>query len=242
MSAEPIGVPSGGRAISRIFRVFVQPAEVFHELAATPSWLAPLVALLLVSIAGQLVIAPRIDFDATIRQSLAERSGSRQLSDEQVEQAVNMGRKMAKVTSFATPLMVPLMYLALAGIYFLGLKLLTSGCEFKSVFATLLHAVLPATVVSTLLLAVVSARHGSFAAQDLEGMLKSSVAAYLSPEAPKTVAAFASVLDIFNLWQWVLLAMGLQIVGKVSRDKAIALIAVLWLGWAAGKVGLAALR
>lgn len=237
----PAGGSSLGAQVSRLFRMFTQPSAALRELLGAPSWLVPLVAMVLVAFAAQLVIAPRLDWEGTVRQSVQEgRRG--ELSEEAVEQGVEAASKIGRVTMYASPLLAPVMYLLLAGLYFLGLKALGSPTEYKPVFATLLHAVFPPQLVSSVLLAVVASNRGSFIAQDLETMLKSSVAGWLPPETAKPIMAFAGVLDVFNVWQWVLLVLGFQIVGRVSRGKAVALLIVAWGVWAVGKAGLAALQ
>jgi hypothetical protein len=229
-------------ALSRVLRVFTQPSAVFTELAASPTWLPPLVLILLLSVGMQLVVGPRLDMEGTIRQSLAERSSGPKMTDEQLDRAVEFGGKIAGVMRWLTPLAVPVMFLMLGGIYFLGLKATGSSAEFKPVFATVLHANVPAAVGSTIVMAAAVLKHASFTAQELEGMVKSNLGAFLPDSVPKPLAALAGIVDIFNIWQWVLLALGLSIVGKVSRGKAIAVIVVIWGVWALGKMGLAFLR
>lgn len=239
-AAAPLAPAPPGGGLPRVFRVFTEPVAVFRELATSPTWLAPLLVIGCVSVATQLLLVPRLDFEATVRQGMSERVS--QMSDEQVNKAVEVGGKMARYSMYASPLAIPVVYLALAGIYFLGLKAMGSLTEYKPVFSTVVHAALPAAVVSSVLLAVVAMQRGSFAAQELERMVRSSLGAWLPPETSKPLLAIAGVLDIFNVWQWVLLVLGLQIVGGVTRAKAVTLVALVWGVWALGKVGLAALR
>jgi hypothetical protein len=232
-----------GGALSRLFRVFTDPAAVFNELAVTPTWLPPLLVILALSVAMQLVVSPRLDLDGTIRESVAARSGSgQQMSDEQIERMVEMGTKTAGIMQWLTPVTVPLLFLVIGGVYFLGLKAAGSSAEFKGVFAATLHANVPATLLSSAVMAATVLRRATFTAQELEGMVKSNLGAFLPDTVPKPLVAFAGVIDIFNIWQWVLLAIGLPIVAKVSRGKAIAILAVVWGVWALGKMGLAALQ
>jgi len=237
----PVSGSSLGAQASRLVRMFSQPGAALRELHATPSWLVALVAIVVVALAAQLVIAPRIDWEGTVRQTMQDRRGG-QIPEQQMDRAIEGATKFGRVMLFVSPLLAPVMFLLLAGLYFLGLKALGSATEYKPVFATLLHAVFPPQLVSSVLLAVVASRRGSFIAQDLETMLKSSVAGWLPTETAKPIMAIAGVLDIFNLWQWILLVLGFQIVGRVSRSKAVALVVVTWGVWALGKAGLAALQ
>ena len=239
----PPAQEAGGSAASRLLRVFTDPASVFHELAATPTWLLPLLVLAVLSMAVQLVISPRLDLEGTIRQSLAERSQSgQQMTDEQVDRMVEMGSKTGAFMKWLTPLTVSLMFVIIAGVYFLGLKAVGSSAEFKPVFATTLHAAVPAVVLSSAVMVLAAVQRATFTAQELEGMVKSSVGAFLPDSLPNPVVAFANVIDVFNIWQWILLAIGLPIVAKVSRGKVVGVLAVVWGLWALGKAGMAVLQ
>jgi hypothetical protein len=233
--------PNGG-GLSRLVRVFTQPTAVFSELAVTPTWIAPLALIVALAIGMQVLIGPRLDMSGTIRESLAERTNAPKMTDEQMDRAVELGSKTAGVMRWLIPVTVPVVFLLLGGIYFLGLKATGSATEFKPVFATVLHANVPPAVVSSVVMAVTVLKRSSFTAQELEGLVKSNLGALLHDSLSKPVAALAGVIDIFNIWQWILLAIGLSIVGRVSRGKAVAIIAVVWGVWALGKMGMAFLR
>jgi hypothetical protein len=230
-----------GGELSRLIRVFTQPATVFGELAASPTWLAALVVIVLLATGMQFVIGPRLDMQGTIRQSMAENSSSQKMSEEQLDKFASAGAKTATVMRWLTPAMVVGMFVILGGVYMLGLKAVGSNAEFKPVLATVLHANLPGSIVSSALLLAVVLKRASFTAQELGRMVKSNLGAFLPESVPKPLAALAGVVDVFNLWQWVLLAVGLSIVGRVSRGKAIAVVAVVWGVWALGKMGMALL-
>ncbi len=239
----PPAQEAGGSAAGRLLRVFTEPAAVFQELAAAPAWVLPFVLLAVLSLAVQLVISPRLDLEGTIRQSLAERSqAGQQLSDEQIDRMVEMGGKTAGVMKWLSPVTVAVVFVIVAGAYFLGLKAVGSRVDFRSVLATVLHAAVPAVVLSSAVTMLVAMQRATFTAQELEGMVKSSVGAFLPDGTPKPLVAFAGVIDLFNVWQWVLLAIGLPIVAKVSRGKVIGILAVVWSVWALGKAGMAALQ
>jgi hypothetical protein len=238
---SPTSPVAQGTALSRMWRVFYDPSAVFRELIGAPTWLLPLVTMMLVALAAQAILLPRMDWHATIRQAMQERGGQ-QLSDEQLDKAAEGAKKFSPFYLVLAPVSVAFILVALGGLYFLGLKALGSDADFKPVFAATVYAAWPAALVHSGLLTVIGAQRAGFTAQDIESMVKSSVASWLPAEAPKMLTAFLSVFDLFNVWNWILLVLGLVIVGRVSRGKATGIVAVLWLLWALGKTGLAALR
>ncbi len=244
--ASTTGEPPAGSGgversqLSRVLRTFTEPAAVFRELAQRPTWLVALLVLVAASLAVQAVIVPRLDMEATIRQSLEQRQQGG-VKEEEVERAAQTAGKVGKATMLLSPLLIPLFFLLVAGVYLLGLRALGSDIPFVSVYATCLHAALPAALVSNVLVAAVALQRDSLAAQEMESLVKSNLAAWLPPETAKPLLSLAGALDVFNVWQWILLVLGLEIVGRVRRGKAIALVAVVWGGWIGVKVLLAAL-
>lgn len=237
--AGPPAAPPASQ-LSRALRTFTEPAAVFKELAAKPTWIVALLIIVVAGFALQLVVAPRVDMEATIRQSMEDRQAGK-VDEAQLEQAVDAAAKIGKVTMFVSPVVAPVMFLLIAGVYFLGLKVLGSDGQYLSVFSTYLHAIFPSSLVSSVLIGAVALQRESFPAQEMETMVKSNLAAWLPPDTAKPLAALAGAVDVFSIWQWILLVLGFQIVGRVSRGKAVLLVAVVWGVWILGKVAMAAI-
>jgi hypothetical protein len=242
--AEPEPARTGelsGSAAARIVGAFVSPAKTFAELATSPTFLLALLVMIVLAFAGHFVITPRIDFEATLRQAITENPrAAERLTEDRIAETAAVQAKVARIWGYTIPVTVPVMMLVVAGVYFLGLKVLGSAVEFRPVFSGVLHAMLPPSAVSGVLLSVVASRRGSFAAQDLEAMLRSNLGAFLDPETPEFFMTLARTLDVFNVWLWVLLVLALAAVGRVSRGKAVGLVAVVWGLWAIGKAAIAA--
>lgn len=237
----PMVEPTSQRGgLGKLIGMFFEPSLVLRELAVKPTWVWPVIVLMVISLAAQLVIAPRLDMAGTIRERM-ERSG-RQVSEEQLEQAVSMGGRIARITMYASPLFVPIMLLMLAGVYALGLKVLGGEVDFGKLFAGIAHAVMPPMLVASVLMMVVAWPRDAITATGIPHLVRSGLGAWLGPDVHRAIVAAADILDIFNIWQWVLVVLTLEIVGKLKRGQAIGLVAVLWGAWTVVKVGLAFLQ
>ena len=239
----PGEAPPAGSAWGRLLRMFYEPASVFRELRLHPSWVPPLVLVMFVTLATQLVVVPHIDLEASVRHALAQRSSSAQMTEQQVERAVGISKKIARVSTFLSPLVVlPVILLLIAGIYYLGLRSVTSDVEYKPVFSTLLHASVPAVMVSSALMMAVVVHKGTVVQEQAAQLVKSNLGSLLPASAPKIAQAAAGVVDVFNIWQAVLLVLGFEIVLGVSRRRAVTVVAVVWGAWVLARVGWAALQ
>ena len=215
-----------------IASLFSAPTLAFEALRARPRWWLALAILMASSLTVQMVVVRHMDMAGTVRERLESSARGRELSEAQIEQAIEQGQRFAPLGVVVGVLASPVVLLVISAVYFLGLKLAGSQVEFKPVFATTLHAMLPPGVIGGVLTAVVVAQKGTLTASAVGHAVKSNLAAFLSPGAPAALRSVAQVLDVFNLWMWVLLAIGLSIAGRIPRARAATVVAVVWLGWA----------
>lgn len=236
-SLEPVPEPTKN-GLGQVVRMFYEPSAVFRELAARRAWLWPLILVVMLAIGLQILTAPRLDMEGTIREQLERFGQADRVSAEQIRDMAAARGPMQKIGGIVGALIaIPLVMLALAALYLVGLKAAGSEVGFGSTFSMLMYASAPPAVVNTILTGIVAMGRDSFTQGELQKLVRSSLETWLSPDAPKALLALGSVLDLFNVWYWVLLVLGLGIVGRVKRGPAIAIVAVLWGLYTLGKVG-----
>lgn len=237
---KPFVTEFSTNALARVFRCFAEPRKVFAEIAHKPTffWVLLLSAALTLSV--QLVLSPRIDMEATIARSMSQ--AGREIPEERLQEAVRGAERFRTFGLIVGPLGALAVTFLLGGVYFLALKVVGSEAEYPGVLSTVAHAGFPPSAAQSVLLAVVASTRESFPAQEIPRLLKSNLAAFLPEDAPKALSGLGEVLDIFNVWYWVLLAWGLSTVGKVSLRQSAGVVAVLWGAWTLVRVVLALVR
>ncbi|GBC79257.1 hypothetical protein HRbin09_00473 [bacterium HR09] len=235
----PVGEFSG-KALGRVFRCFTEPRTVFAEIAARPTFFWVLLLTVVLSLGVQLVLAPRIDMEATVLQWAGQ--AGQELPEEQVQERVNASRRFRTFALVITPMGALAVTLLLGGVYFLALKVAGSEADYPPVLSAVANAGFPPSLAQSVLLSVVASTREPFPAQEIPRLLKSNVAAFLPEDAPRVLSALGGILDVFNVWRWLLLAWGLAAVGGVSLRKSAGVVAVLWGAWALLQVVLALLR
>ncbi len=233
------GQPKIG-SFERIYRIFTSPGEVFSDIARKPTWALILILTTLLGAGIQFATLPHLDMEATIRTSMAQRNPD--LDDEQIEKISEKAARLAWIGPAASVVIIPIVMLVLSGIYLLGIRLAGSEADFTHVFSAMLHAYWPAGLTKGVLFFALLQRAGRLPAEAMEGLVKSNVGAFLPAGAPHWQQALGSIVDIFNLWTFVLVVLGLSIVGGISRKKAGVAAGVLWVFYIAAKVGLAFLK
>jgi len=226
----------------RVAGALVVPGDTFRSIAARPTWLAPLlVIVVLATVVGGMVTA-RIDMAQVIRHRL-EAAGS-QPSLEQIDQSVETMKKLQPYLALFQGLVAtPAVYLVCALLFWVAFKLLGSDMSYKASFATCLYGLLPLALVQALLAIPVIWSRASFT-QD-EARSGSFLISNLAAWAPEGIGAVARTLlgsaDVFSAWAIVLLVIGYRIVAGVSRAAATGVVLGIWLLGVALKVALVAI-
>jgi hypothetical protein len=226
-------------SLQRLWMSFFSPGEVFADIKIKPTWILCLVVLVALGVAAQFVIMPHLDTEATLRARLAD-SGA-EMSDQQIEQMVEMGEKFAMFGPIVALVIGPLMYAILAAVFFVLLKIVGSVADYKQAFSTTLHAYWPPTVVNMVLMAILIQRIGMVTESELRDIVKSHLGVFLSPDAPAWLSAAASTVSVFNIWTVVLLVIGFAAVGGISKGRAGIAALVPWVVYILGKAGFSAL-
>lgn len=224
-------------AMQRLWMMFTSPGQVFEDIGIKPTWVLLMVILVILGVGIQAVIAPHIDYEATMRARLADRADD--LNDQQIEQMVEQGQKFAKFGPIIALFIAPIAWAIMAAVFLVMLKIVGSEMDFVKTLSTILHGYWPPTMVALVLTGILIQRMGKVPQQELANIVKASPGAFMSPESPAWLTAAAGTLSVFNIWTVVLLIIGFATVGKISRGKAAVAALVPWIVWIVAKSGLA---
>jgi hypothetical protein len=197
-----------------------------------------MVILVLLGVAAQAIIIPHVDTEATIRARLEDQG--RELSDAQIENAVQQAEKFSKFGPIIGLVIAPIAWVIMAAVFFVMLKLVGSESDYQRALSTTLHGYWPPTVVALVLTAILVQRIDKVPQNEIANVVKANLGAFMSPDAPAWLTGVASTISIFNIWTVVLLIIGFATVGKLSKGKAAVVALVPWIVWIVAKAGLAA--
>jgi len=219
--------------LGRLYLAFTSPKECFADIARRPTWLLCLVLLAALWAGVAAVVTPHVDIEQTIREQ-TEALGI-ELSEEQLDEQLAQAEEGAPIRLALVAAGVPIGFVILSAVFLLLLKLVGSDADYRRVLSATLHAYWPAALVSSAFTAILVQRVDSVPQSALGRMVKSHLGAFLSPESPAWLTQVASSLDVFNLWIVILLVLGMETVGSVSRSKALVVTLVPWGLYIAGK-------
>lgn len=226
---------------SRLIGVLTAPEKTFRSIAEKPTWAVVLIVLIALGVGVGVLMTGKIDWAEVTRDSIEARG--QDVPEEQLERIIDFQEKFGPVFVVGGPLVVgPLIYLLLAVVFLVVLKLMSGEIDFKRSFSVVLHSMMPQAVSAVLSIPVVLGKD-EFSAEDLQdgSVLTSNLSALAPEEASPALISMLSSLDLFSIWVLVLLVIGYSTVARVSKGKVTVGVVTLWVLYVLGKVGLASL-
>ena len=225
--APPPGpeAPETKSGLQRLAGVLFAPVETFRDIARRPEILIPMAAIFLVSVISAIIIAPRVDFESTMRDEIAE--ANRNMSQQDIDRIARFSAASAKVLLYASPLLSLAMLAAIAGILLLVFRLFGGEGGYTQALSVTLFAWMP-LLLQGMVGAIILLARGTASAEELGGLVMSNPGFLVDMEANPVAYSVLSSLDIFTIWTLALLTIGFSIVSRMSRGKSAAIVFGLW--------------
>lgn len=238
---EPNG-PSGSiNHLGRLIGVLFSPGKTFSEIAARPSWIAPVAVFMLLSIVGSIIFVQRVDWRQVISQQIEKSPRASQLSAEQKEQQVETGAKFAPIFGYVGGLVAPPVILLLSCLVMWGTYSLLGGVNtgFGTAFAITAHSYMTALVSTPIFLLVLFLKPSGTI--DIDNPVATNIATFLPDESAKWLVTLCKQFDIFTIWTLILLGIGFAAVNpkKLTTGKAIGIGFSVWLIYVVIRTGIA---
>jgi Yip1 domain len=246
MATPVVGPAESQQQISdfgRVAGVLFSPDKTFTDIAHKPSWVLPAILLTILGLGVVFFLNQKMDWTSYIRQQAEKSAAWDQLSEEQKDQRVTVGAKIAAPSAWVFGAIGPMvLILFLALVYMVAFNVL-SGAQLRygvSMGITA-FALMPAAIGSILTMIVLAMKPYGTVAPDR--LLATSLAVLLPTDAPRWELTLANSFELFWIWSLVLLAIGFRAANrkKISSGAAFGTVFVLWLIWVLARTGLAAM-
>ena len=226
---------------SRLTGVFFEPSKTFADIAQRPTWIIPMLIVLLSGMGVMTAISQHIGWERITRQQLETNTMTQRLTPEQKEEAVARSVKFGAMQGYAGVILgVPIADVIIAAVL-LGIAggIMSGGMRFKQVFAVVCYSGLPGVISAILTIVVIFLKNPDDF--NYQNALAFNVGAFLDPNATsKFVYSLAGSLDLFVIWTILLMATGLKAAAGKKLTFTGALVAVV-APWAVVVLGKAAM-
>lgn len=208
--------------MKNILEIFYAPSLVFQRLKEKPAWLTPLLIILVISVLNA-VLTVTVTKDIALSQQ-EEILRERGLTEEQIATARKFmqGPGPAILGGIAALVVVTIIMLLFSLIINVLLPPMGGISNYKTVFAVVTHSSLvriPGDILRFILILMTKSIYAT-----------TSLAA-LAPNLTKTAPLYRllSQIDIFLLWEIILIATGITITNRIKKSNAYYLVFGIWL-------------
>lgn len=214
-SSAAVAMAAPKNVVERIIGIFTDPRATMEDIAARPTWVVPLIIVVIASTAAGFLLKDVI-VENTISQMQAKNPN---IPAEQLATTETWTRIMSWVGALV---FTPLFFVVLAAVFlFVGNTVLGGEARFKTVFSMFCWSGMISLVSSIVNIPVMLSRGSAESA--------TSLASLLSPDDNKSVLFhFLSQIDLFTIWWLVVLGFGMAAVYRFSTNKGMTAVFGMW--------------
>lgn len=215
----------------RVIDTYFAPSRTFADIRRNRSWWLPYILLVLFSLAFGAVVQQRVGADTlaenAIRNNPSQAAKFENMQPEQRASAMKFTAKTMQVVLFASPLTTLIFVSILALLLWVGFNFILGGTStYPGMFAVAMYSTLPSLIFYLIVMATLFA--GNPENFNLNSMAGTNAGYYMAPGSPVFVKTLLSSLDIFVIWQMILLGLGGAIVARVKKSTGLAMVLGVW--------------
>ena len=216
--------------VATLGNIFFEPENTFKDLRRKPRFIIAGIIIALLVGAYTFGVAMKVGDDA-IRSFVADQIDKRapNLDKDQRENAINLQMKISTYSRFAVPVFVFISFLIGGLLYWLGGKAFGGTGTFGGNLAVWVYSGFPPAVIAMIANFIVlmfkSADDIDLAASQ-RGVIHANLGFLVGNDHPY-LGTLLNTFDLFAIWGWILAAIGLSVVNKMSKASAWTLILII---------------
>jgi hypothetical protein len=238
--------------VARLTGTLLSPGETFADVNRKPTWIAPMIIAIATVLASTFFFQWRVhpDWDSIMRNQMKKQMErtNQSLTEEQMQQRVQVGKTIAKFTPIIAAVFTPIIYVILAGIFALGLMFIQAKTTFKKILSVVAWSSASVGIVATIVTMaslMVRDEEGlrSIDPTQSAGIVPSNLAAFLPATASPVIKSVAGSLDIFTIWILILLSIGFASIAgsrKIKTGNTATVVVGFWAVYVLVKIAWAA--
>lgn len=226
---KPVEEPAQMSEVGTLGSIFFEPGATFEDLRRKPRFLMAGFIIIILFTAFNILFIQKIGFEQIIRARLESNERVQQMSAEQKQALIDQqsGPIVKGISYAAGPLVILIVFLIGGLIYWLGTNAMGGNSTFLRGLSVWIYSSFPPTVVSMLaniLVLFIKSTDDIDIASSQSGLVQASPAFFMDAKSSPVLHAIIGTFDLFFIWGWILAAIGLRIVGKISSGAAWAIV------------------
>lgn len=229
--------------VGTVLNVFMEPGRTFEDLRKKPRFILGLILVSLLASVSVFALYQKMGEDG-IRRSINEQFDrnpqAAAMPAEQKQSMIGVNMTIQKYMPLMVLVIVPIVMFIIGLFYFLGAKAFGGNGGFMHAVSVVVYSSIPPAVIGTIagliVLAIKSADEIDLTSAQRGGLVQANPSMFIDGKAQPVLAAILSSIDVFQIWGWILAAIGLRITNKLSSGSAWAIVIIFALIGVLGKV------
>jgi hypothetical protein len=213
--------------------IFFEPGNTFLSFVTKPRFLMAGILSIIVIMTFQQLFWQRIGEERMTRYIAKEVEKSPQVESlpaDKKKEIVEQQVKFSKYGQFAAPIVMIILFLIGGLIYWLAGNAMGGNGSFLKGLAVWIYSSFPPTIVSMLcniLVLFLKSPDDIDIGMSQRGLLNANLSFLIDGKSMPVLATLIGTLDVFMIWGWILAAIGLKLVCKISSTSAWAIVLIL---------------
>ena len=213
--------------------IFVSPSETFADLRRKPRFILALLVMIVVTTAFQFLFMSKLGEERIRNFTLEQMEKNPQmqsLSAEQKQQAVETNIKISSFTRYLFPVFLLLGITIGSLVYWGASKAMGGDGNFWHATSAFVYSSFPAAVVAGLaniLILFLKSTDEIDIATSQRGLIHANPGFFMDGKSMPVLATLIGTIDFFQIWGWILAAIGLQKLMKLSKTSAWTIVLIL---------------
>lgn len=228
----PVAEPPQMSEIGTLGSIFFEPGATFEDLRRKPRFITAILICLVLLMMYTFAFNSKVGYERVVRERLESSSWYQSqppdVQKKMVEQQTSP--TIQYVTMAVTPIIILLSFFIGGLLYWGGANAMGGSMTYLRAVAVYVYSSFPPWVVSMLaniLILFLKSPDDIDAVTGQQGLIHANPAFFIDAKAQPVLGAILGTFDVFFIWGWILAAIGLRIVGKLSSGSAWAVVLII---------------
>jgi len=218
---------------STLLNIFMEPGRTFEDLRKKPRFILGLILIAILASASVFALYQKVGEEGVrraVNEQLDRSPQTANMPAEQRQGIVSLNLTIQKFMPLIVIVIVTVFVFLIGLFYFLGAKAFGGNGGFLHAVSVVVYSSIPPAVIGGIagfiVLALKSAEDIDLSAAQRGGLVQANPSMFIDGKAQPVLAAILSSIDVFQIWGWILAAIGLRITNKLSSGSAWAVVII----------------
>ncbi len=226
---QRIADPPQMSEVGTLGNIFFEPGATFEDLRRKPRFIIAGLLIIIVVSLYNFAFIQKVGFERIIKERLESNSRVQQMPEDQKQKMIEQqsGPIVKTISYAAVPIIMIIAFLIGGLIYWLGANAMGGSATFGQGISVWVYSSFPPILISMLasfLILFLKSADDIEVAASQNGLVHANPSFFIDGKSSPVLSAILATFDLFSLWGWILAAIGLRIVGKISSGAAWAIV------------------